>query len=96
MDIKKDCTFLKPKCCSPNQFFSEHAIPPRHIIFKHIAANSLLDFFLSEVTQDLINTMKQKQKIKFLQKTSISDDITNIQMKFIKKKSQETKRIRTC
>ena len=37
-------------------------LPPRHIVFKHTAPNSLLDYLLSEVTQDLINAIKQQQQ----------------------------------
>ena len=59
-------------------------LPPRHIVFKHTAQNSLLDYLLSEVTQDLINAIKQKKENKQLQKTSINDDITQL-MKLIKK-----------
>lgn len=58
-------------------------IPPRHVIFKNTHPVSLLDFLLSEVTPDLIESIKQKRFLKLQQKTTINEDILQL-MKLIK------------
>lgn len=59
-------------------------IPPRHIIFKNTNLNSVLDYLLSEVTPQLIQSIKEKRENRFIQKTSINNDISEI-MKWLKK-----------
>lgn len=84
LDIKKHCTFFKSQnAIAPINFMAYMQVPPRHIIFKNTLPNSLLDYILSEVTQDLINSIKQKKELKLQQKKGINDDIAQL-MKLIK------------
>lgn len=61
-------------------------IPPKQKIFENTTLNSLLDYLLSEVTLQLIQSIKEKRESRFVQKTSINNDRSEI-MKWIKKKN---------
>lgn len=62
LDIKKHCAFFKSeKAIAPINFLAYMQIPPRHIIFKNTLSESLLDFLLSEVTTELIESIKQNK-----------------------------------
>lgn len=84
-DIKKHCAFFKNQAAvTPVNFLAYMQIPPRQIIFKNSLLNSVLDYLLSEVTSQLIQSIKEKRESKFIHKSSINDDISEI-MKWIKK-----------
>lgn len=62
LDIKKHCIFFKSQnAVAPIKFLAYMPLPPRHIIFKNSLPNSLLDYIPSEVTPELINSIKQKK-----------------------------------
>lgn len=62
-DIKKHCSFFKSQLAiAPVNFLAYMQIPPRHIIFKNKNESSILDYLLSEVTPELIQSLKEKKR----------------------------------
>lgn len=53
-------------------------IPPCHVIFKNTSQNSILDYLLSEVTPQLIQSITEKREKRFIQKTTINNNISKI------------------